>query len=285
MSKYYCKECGKEIEKGLPVCPYCGAALGKVMGHIVTTTQDMKPNDVNNKTMAFYSLDNGAFSWIVIGLLLPPVGILLYLLRRKKSQHAKAGLAVAIISLVLVGGLAGYFRLRNAGSFFNGWMDYSGLIGKSRSSVEEYLQDRNQGWAERDDGSITLLLRESIEVDNDFAVTFWFTEDDILYGVTKDYSGKLPERGDFILKFYKRLEKHYGTPDQPPAEFKHDTWEQFYDGMVSATTTANGIDTEVKSLLAVWKDKNVFVTFEVKDGRAKISYNMVRAENWPEYIP
>ena len=109
MSHTYCRACGKEITEDTKTCPYCGAALGFVLGDPGKPTPDnMKAGDVLPRAQIFYALDNGSFGWIALGLLIP-VGLLLFLVWRNKwPARAKALLTGAVFASVLI---AGYFLI------------------------------------------------------------------------------------------------------------------------------------------------------------------------------
>lgn len=112
MSHTYCKSCGKEVAEDVKICPYCGAVLNMVLGDPTKPTPDnMKAGETLPRAQIFYSLDNGSFAWIALGLLFP-VGLLLYFLWRKTyPQRAKALLSGAFFAIVLIAviGLSDHF--------------------------------------------------------------------------------------------------------------------------------------------------------------------------------
>lgn len=268
MDKYICKQCGREVDKGAAACPWCGASLVTTMGHPQMTKTDYKSEDMQNKAMAYYLTDNGAFIWILVGLLLPPIGIILYFMKRKTRPHAKYALFSAIASLIilliilLVTGVIGKKKLR-----YPDWVDYGQYMGQEKTAVLEELEKNGQWWTEKG-GGYMLGRKEFAEEGRSFTVTLWFDQEDKMYAVTKDFSGRIDNEKDFAPRFYKEMVRFYGAPDQPPAEFKYDTWDQFYEGMV---VERNG-DNEERSILAIWEDKHVKVEFRTGNGKLLITY-------------
>ena len=106
MRHTYCRACGKEITEETMTCPYCGAALGFVLGDPGKPTPDnMKAGEVLARAQIFYALDNGSFGWIALGLLIP-VGLILYFLwRNKKPQRARALMIGTLFATVLIVGM------------------------------------------------------------------------------------------------------------------------------------------------------------------------------------
>ena len=278
MEKYICKQCGREVDKGAATCPWCGAALGTTMGHVQTTKSGYKSEDTANKAMAYYLTDNGAFTWILVGLFLPPVGIILYLLKRKTAPHAKYALLSAVASVVilfiilLVTGVIGKKKLR-----YPDWVDYSGSFGREKTTVLEELEKRGQWWTEKGGGYV-LERKEFVEEGHNFTVTLWFDREDKLIGVSKDFFGRIDNEKEFVVKFYKEMVRFYGTPDQPPAAFRYDTWDQFYDGMVVMDVDGR----EERSLTAVWEDRHLVIDIRTNNGQILIKYTQVNAESWPD---
>ena len=280
MEKYICKQCGKEVEKGAPTCPWCGAALGTTMGLPQTTNTDFKSKDVVNPAKVLYASDNGSFGWIVLGLFLPPVGIILYILKRKTNPHAKYMLGASIASLIILAVVllfTGVFRKPKTP--YPDWIDYSDLLGKDKAAVQEEIQKRGL-WATESGNELVIQKKEELEKNQSFKTELWFDEDGHLYGITKGYSGRVENDKDFVISFYKKMVKFYGKPDQPPEAFKYDTWDQFCDGMVVISSSTD----EKRTLTAIWKEKHMMINFEVYDGRITIQYDLVDEANWPEWI-
>ncbi len=114
----YCKKCGRKLEEGLEICPFCGADIktGRVYGEKKVKETKVKKNKgyiVNSKPSSpLYSILGFVFS--ICGLsLLPLLGSILGLvfsgigLHETKKTNAKcsglgvAGLIISLISLIL----------------------------------------------------------------------------------------------------------------------------------------------------------------------------------------
>lgn len=107
MSQNICKNCGTVVPDGTHTCPGCGAAMGPVMGEVLTQTaaNNIKSGDVNSRAQVFYANDNGSFGWMLLGMLIPLGLILFFVLRKKAPKRAQAilsGMIVAVIILVAV---------------------------------------------------------------------------------------------------------------------------------------------------------------------------------------
>ena len=280
MEKFICKQCGKEVEKGVPTCPWCGAALGTTMGLPQMTNTDFKSKDVVNPAQVLYASDNGSFGWIALGVLLPPVGILLYFLKRKKNPHAKAMLGASIASLTIICAVlwvTGVFR--KAKTPYPAWIDYSNLLGKDKAIVLEEVEKKGL-WGRESGNEFVIEKKEALEKGHNFTTELWFSEEGYLYAVTKGYTGRVENDKDFIPHFYKQMVKFYGKPDQPSEEFKYDTWDEFYDGMVVISSSTD----EKRTLLAIWREKQVAIEFEVYNEKVTIKYILYNQDDKPGWI-
>ena len=278
MEKYICKQCGREVDKGAAACPWCGASLVTTMGHPQMTKTDYKSEDMQNKAMAYYLTDNGAFIWILVGLFLPPIGIILYFMKRKSRPHARYALFSAIASLIilliilLVTRVIGKKKLR-----YPDWVDYGKYMGQEKAVVLEELEKNGQWWNEKG-GGYMLGRKEFAEEGRSFTVTLWFDQEDKMIGVSKDFFGRIDNEKEFVVKFYKEMVRFYGTPDQPPAAFRYDTWDQFYDGMVVMDVEGK----EERSLTAIWEDRHLVIDIRTNNGQILIKYTQVNEESWPD---
>ena len=285
MERYICRQCGKEVEKGVPTCPWCGAAMGPVMGQIQTSSQGYKSNELNNKAEIFYANDNGSFIWILAGLMLPPVGILLYFLKRRTHPYAKSALIASLVSLtsiIAVGLITGVFGKKK--SPYADWKDFSKLLGKDKNVVEREIKADGQWWTERsDNGAIrgyTLQRREAVDEIHNFTVILWFGTDDHFMGATREFTGRVQNEEDFVIQFYKKMVKFYGKPDQPSADFQYDTWEHFYEGMIESSSDGK---TEC-SITAVWEDKHVMVDIRTHNNYITIQHHLINEADWPGWL-
>ena len=281
MSAYICKNCGKEVEKGAAVCPYCGASLGMVMGQVLTSSEasNMKAGDLNNRAQIFYSMDNGSFHWIVLGLLLPPVGILLYFLKRKSDPRMKNALIGAVMSLIAIGvvvsvHVAGNIRRNH---MYPEWIDYSSCLGKDRAQAEAMLEKKGLKWQDTD-GGIKILGGENIAQGHLFSVTLYFASDGHMSGLVKEYYGSWELNKDFAIDLYKKLHKLHGTPEQEAVP-EYDTPEQFYEGMLTEENSGARIST------AIWKKKDAVLDIQINaSGKMHMKYMLFNKPDKPAHL-
>lgn len=114
----YCKKCGRKLEEGLEICPFCGADIktGKVFGEKEPKEKKEKKKKVKKmpvkKGSSLYSILGFVFSLLGISLL-PLIGTILGFVlssiglheTRKTNANASglgvAGLIISLISLIL----------------------------------------------------------------------------------------------------------------------------------------------------------------------------------------
>ena len=114
----YCKKCGRKLEEGLEVCPFCGADIktGKVFGEKEVKVKEEKKKKIRTmplkKGSSLYSVFGFVFS--ILGIVpLPLIGTILGLVlssiglheTRKTNANASglgvAGLIISLICLIL----------------------------------------------------------------------------------------------------------------------------------------------------------------------------------------
>lgn len=118
----YCGKCGKEISDDAAKCVHCGCPVGSTKDN--ATVQSDKDNlqrfgassemkQKNNGSVQSDN-DNGGIGWLVLGVLFPIFGLLLYLYflgsRPRSAKHAGSGALVGfcgclaiILDVVLIG--------------------------------------------------------------------------------------------------------------------------------------------------------------------------------------
>ena len=114
----YCKKCGRQLEEGLEICPYCGADIktGKVYGEKEKAPKEKKPvkykYNSNEKGTGLYSIMGFIFSLTgvsIFPLIGSIIGMVLSCLGLKETSKngadyyklAVAGLIISLISLIL----------------------------------------------------------------------------------------------------------------------------------------------------------------------------------------
>jgi len=83
----FCTNCGKEINPDAIICVHCGAATK------------------NNTSKVSSGTDDGGALWLIVGLLVPIVGLILYLVWKEEkprtaSQAGKGALIGFVISII-----------------------------------------------------------------------------------------------------------------------------------------------------------------------------------------
>lgn len=109
----YCKLCGDQIEQGSAFCSKCGTA--------VALASDSLPKSYPGKENVV-----GRIGWFVLGLLLPIIGFIIWIVWRKdnpsRSKAAGAGALTALI-VVLVLLIAAVVVKTRSQSELNAWTE------------------------------------------------------------------------------------------------------------------------------------------------------------------
>lgn len=78
----YCKQCGNELKEGMNYCPRCGSH-----------------QNVGSAGPSIY--DSGSIGWAILAFILPPLGLILWILWvKERPKSAEMSLIGSIISIL-----------------------------------------------------------------------------------------------------------------------------------------------------------------------------------------
>lgn len=105
-----CKKCGGEILEGQKFCPYCGEKI-EAQESVNVDVNDVTEIHTERTTEPTDGRDTGRPAWLVLGLFFPVVGLVLYLVwrRRKPRTAKKLGLGAIIGGAIYVTSYIVYF--------------------------------------------------------------------------------------------------------------------------------------------------------------------------------
>ena len=118
----YCTNCGKELEDNAAFCTECGAAQAaprqEAPQQPAQNVQQPYQQQTSYQQQAPYQqaapVDNGSFSWAVLGFCFPIVGLILYLVWKsnKPISAKKAGIGALVgfclnLLFSFIGGMMG----------------------------------------------------------------------------------------------------------------------------------------------------------------------------------
>lgn len=103
----FCKHCGKSIPDDSVFCPHCGGKLNEQStpsSYSSINTSVSKPQSNNQKVNdVHYYEDEAGFLGVLLSIISPLIGIIMYFVTRKTRQNANYYLIAAIISAVVFG--------------------------------------------------------------------------------------------------------------------------------------------------------------------------------------